>query len=217
MQSIKDKMINKIREYKETNCNEKGFIKKGNVSRAVSDGIKSIKERTKEKEIVVYTTDKTGELSVDTTTNYVEALSAHTVNDTKVNKKKVKSLENKCNDHLKQHNKMFSVGSTFGQEQRVSNASTATNVPAPPLYGLRKTHKPVPNPPVRPVCGASNAPNSRLGHFLSRIVNNFADCAENSTECRSSEEMRAAFTDFNTLDKHTKCDNLKPFDLENKT
>ena len=79
---------------------------------------------------------------------------------------------------------MFSVGSTFGQEDKISHASTATNVPPPPLYGLRKNHKPVRDPPVRPVCGANSAPNSRLGHFLSRIVNNFADCYPNSTECR---------------------------------
>ena len=105
---------------------------------------------------------------------------------------------------MKQLNNIFSVGASFGHEERVNNASTATNVPAPPLYGLRKTHKPVTDPPVRPVCGANSAPNSRLSHFLSRIVNNFADCAENRTECRSSEEMRAAFCNFNKMNKDTK-------------
>ena len=93
------------------------------------------------------------------------------------------------NDHLRQFNKMFSVGATFGHEQRVSNASTATNVPAPPLYGLR---------------GASNAPNSRLGHFLSRMINHFADCAEESTECKSSEEMKAAFMNFNKMNRESR-------------
>jgi hypothetical protein len=97
----------------------------------------------KDKEIVVFTTDKTGEFSVDTATNYLEVLNEHTANDKKITKQKVKSLENKCNDHLRQFNKMFSVGATFGQEDRIAHASTATNVPAPPLYGLRKTHKPV--------------------------------------------------------------------------
>ena len=176
----------------------------------MSDGIKSIKERIRDKEVVVFATDKTGELSIDSTSNYLDALKEHTVNDRKIDKKTVKTLENRCNDHLKQFNKMFSVGATFGHEQRVANASTATNVPAPPLYGLRKTHKPVPDPPVRPVCGASNAPNSRLGHFLSRIVNHFTDCTENSTECKSSEDMRAAFSTFNKIDKNTKLKFSKP-------
>ena len=30
------------------------------------------------------------------------------------------------------------IGKEFGHEGRVTNASTATNVPAPPLYGLRR-------------------------------------------------------------------------------
>ena len=50
MQSIKDKMLNKVHEYKEKHCNDKGFIKNSNVTRAVSDGIKSIKERIRDKE-----------------------------------------------------------------------------------------------------------------------------------------------------------------------
>ena len=49
--------------------------------------------------------------------------------------------------------------------------------------------------------GANQAPNSRLGHFLSRIVNDYADCSENETECHSSEEMRASFEGFNKYDK----------------
>ena len=120
-------MINKVREYKENNCNAKGFIKKGNINHTVSNGLKSVKERVRDKEIVVFTIDKTGEFTVDTTENYMEALNEHTLNDRKINKKKVKTLENKCNDHLKQFNKMFSVGATFGHEGRVPNASTATN------------------------------------------------------------------------------------------
>ena len=33
---------------------------------------------------------------------------------------------------------MSSAGSTFGHEDRVAYASSATNVPAPPLYGYEK-------------------------------------------------------------------------------
>ena len=51
------------------------------------------------KEVVVHTTDKTGEFSIDTATNYLEVLKEHTVNNKKVNRKKVKCLESKCNDH----------------------------------------------------------------------------------------------------------------------
>ena len=96
---------------------------------------------------------------------------------------------------------MFKVGSTHEHESRVAGATTSTNTPAPPLYGLRKDHKPVQDsvkgPPVRPVCGANQSPNSRLSHFLSRIINDYADAANIQTECKSSEEMKAAFEEYN--------------------
>merc|ERR1711936_1442592 len=107
-------MLNKVREYRDKNYNEKGFVKKGSINNEVSNGIKSIKERVKEKEIVVFTTDKTGEFTVDSTTSYLEELNKHTLNDKKISRKKAKQLENKCNDHLKQINKMFCVGAAFG-------------------------------------------------------------------------------------------------------
>ena len=105
---------------------------------------------------------------------------------------------------------MFGVGSTWGQQDRVAGASTDTSVPAPALDGLRKDHKTLlpgqeqTGPPVRPVCKASQAPNNQLGYFLSRIVNDYADCAEHKTECHSSEEIRAAFEGFNNLDRDTR-------------
>ena len=96
---------------------------------------------------------------------------------------------------------MFKVGTTNSHESRVTGATQSTNTPAPPLYGLRKDHKvtedEVVGPAVRPVCGANQAPNSRLSHFLSKIVNDYADEANIATECRSSEEMKAAFTEYN--------------------
>ena len=103
---------------------------------------------------------------------------------------------------------MFKVGSTHSHEDRVTGATISTNTPAPPLYGLRKDHKRADDattgPPVRPVCGVNQAPNSKLSHFLSRIVNDYADAANIETECRSSEEMKAAFEEYNEMDPQIK-------------
>ena len=59
-------------------------------------------------------------------------------------------------------------------------------------------------PSVRPVCGAREAPNSRFGHFLSILINNYADCEEHEHECMSIEDMRAAFEAFNDYDEDTR-------------
>ena len=108
-------------------------MKKSNVSTVQDKGLREIRERIKQKEVVVFETDKTGHFTADTVPSYEEALYKHVENDTKINKKKVKSLENKCNHHLKQFNRMFCVGATRGLERRVADATTSTNVP-PPLY-----------------------------------------------------------------------------------
>ena len=112
------------------------------------------------------------------------------------------------NHHMRHFNKMFLVGCEHDHEDRVTKATVSTNVPSPPMYGLRKDHKEhedrVKGPPVRPVCGASEAPNSRFSNFLSRIINDYADSTEIKTECKSSEEMRAAFEEFNSTDQENR-------------
>ena len=77
------------------------------------------------------------------------------------------------------------------------------------IYGVRKDHKKhddnVKGPPVRPVCGASEAPHSKLSlSRLSLIINDYADNANIETEIKSSEEMKAAFEEYNEKDEETR-------------
>ena len=68
---------------------------------------------------------------------------------------------------------------------------------------MRKDHKPIPpgqesiGPPVRPVCGAKTAPNSRVSGFLCRIINDVCEGIAQKHEVRSSEEMRHEMEKFN--------------------
>ena len=212
IERTKDRLLEVVKQYKREKCNKKGEIKNGNLQTVEKAALSQIKKDIKEKKMVVFTTDKSGRFTVDTPDNYKKAVIKHTQNDEEVEEeKKIKQIEGKINQHMKQFNKMFRVGENQGHEYRVAGATTSTNVPAPPLYGLRKDHKSHTNetegPPVRPVCGANEAPNSRLSSFLSRIINDYADNAEIETECKSSEEMRAAFERFNEEDEElkTKC------------
>ena len=207
MESTKEKLLDCVRLYKEEFCNSKGEIKEDNLNNTERQGLKQVKRDIKDKNIVVFTTDKSGKFSVDTPTNYKEAVQKHTTKDEEVTEKDgEKKVETLMNHHMRQFNKMFKVGSTHNHEDRVAGATMSTNTPAPPMYGLRKDHKSHDNkeigPPVRPVCGASESPNSRLSNFLSRIINDFADKIGIETECRSSEEMKAAFEQYNSGDEN---------------
>ena len=117
---------------------------------------------------------------------------------------KVENIEKGMNRQAKVFNKIFSVGQNNPRDKdRIDIAATSTNVPPPPLYGLRKDHKKVPpgqevaGPPVRPVCAAKAAPNSRVSTFLCKVINDFCDGNEDHHEVKSSEEMRFALEDFN--------------------
>ena len=203
LEKLSDKLMKIAEEYKNENCDSKGNFIRNNLNKEENLGIKEIKDKIKQKDIVIFSTDKSGKFSVDTPENYEKALSVHTQKDKEITNDRVRSIETTINHHMRHFNRMFNVGSTHDQEERVMAATLSTHTPPPPLYGLRKDHKQSANmeegPPVRPVCGANQAPNSRLSNFLSRIVNDYADKANIETECRSGEEMRAAFEEYNNI------------------
>ena len=202
MENTKQKLLDTLHLYMNNNCDKKGNIKDHNLNSTENKQLQRIKKDIKEKKLVVFTTDKSGKFSVDSPTNYEKAVTKHTEKDMEIKEEgKVKQIENKMNQHMRQFNKMFQVGKNNEHEQRVMAATISSNTPAPPMYGLRKDHKHTENeiegPPVRPVCGANEAPNSRLSHFLSRVLNDYCNVAEIETECRSGEEMKAAFEKYN--------------------
>ena len=79
--------MRKVEEYKEKRCNNHGFVKKNNISRAEADGLKEIKKKIKNKEMVVFCTDKSNKLAADSIRNYETALNEHTKDDTKGKKR----------------------------------------------------------------------------------------------------------------------------------
>ena len=58
MQSLKDKMLRKIKEFKDKRCNKHGWIKKKNIGRMESEGLDEIKDRVKKEQRWCETTYK---------------------------------------------------------------------------------------------------------------------------------------------------------------
>ena len=165
MAGLKEKMMDEVRNYVKHDCNDKGWPE-SNLTRPEQAGLRELKDKIEKKEIVVFKSDKSGKLTVDTPANYSEAISTHTVNDSEITDSELRKIENSMNDHSRQLNKIFQVGSKWHHQGRVAAASTSTNVQAPAFYGLRKDHKNAPTgeeergPPVRPICSAREAPNT---------------------------------------------------------
>ena len=205
LSNLKQLMKAAVTKYRAKHCDDKGFPK-SNLSKEEMKGMKELKELANNKECVIFKSDKSSKLTIDTAGNYMKAIMPHTEGDTVIDLKTVEKIEDKLNDHLKILNKIFNVGANTDRkknQERINLASTSTNVPVPGLSGLRKDHKPVPagqedvGPKVRPVCSANVCPNARISHFLSKVINNLSDAVDTHYECRSSEEMRSSFEKFN--------------------
>ena len=70
-----------------------------NLSETQKDGLRSLKERKKSGEVVVFQTDKTNSFSVDTLDNYRIAGQCHTEKDEVITKEQKKNLETMMNAH----------------------------------------------------------------------------------------------------------------------
>ena len=76
LQCLKNELIKITDEYAENNRNSLS-----NLSKEQKAGLKSLKKRQKNKEIVVFQTDKSGKMIVDSPENYIEGAKAHFQND----------------------------------------------------------------------------------------------------------------------------------------
>ena len=137
-------------------------------------------------------------------------LKEHIKDDVEVDEKVLRESETDLNRHSAQLAKDFRIGAAWGHEPRVKEAVTAVNSLTPNTYGLRKNHKPevlgqeITGPKVRPVCGAKEAPNSRLGQIAADIINMVADFIEKrkgSKSTISTEEMAAGILKYNKMAK----------------
>ena len=213
LEGTKEKLMQVVDDYIKEQMDKSKKHVPGNLTQKERRGVKDLKKMVEDRKLVVSKSDKSGVLTLDSVENYIQCLEPHTANDVIIDRKKVTEIEKNLNQHLKVLNDIFNVGiehdlkretATNSNQYRVGLASVSTNVEPPDLYGLKKTHKSVPEgqeeagPAMRPVCGAKEAPNSRLSNFVSMILRDFAEAAGHHNEVKSSEEMRAKFDEFNT-------------------
>ena len=139
-----------------------------NITQEQQRGIKELKRRCKEQEIITYPTDKSGRLSVDTKENYINSMDDHLKDVQIVTIEVYEEKEKLMNAYMKCWFRALNV------KTRLANNYQSTNNEVPRLYGSRKDHKvfddDIIGPPTRPVCGAVTASNYRMSHFLTQLI-----------------------------------------------
>ena len=178
---------------------------KKNITKQQHEGMKKLQKRD---DAVIFQTDKSSRFSIDAKDNYVTACAKHTTEDEIIEEKEYDKLITEVNAHATMWSKILKAGESsgdYGPQRIKENMLSAEKCDAPPLYALRKDHKPhseaEAGPPTRPVCGATAAHNGRLSHLLSMVLKEVKRLDNDS--CESTEDILAEIQDLNEKDSTT--------------
>ena len=209
-------------EYKENHCDKEGK-QRSNLTKQQASGIRKLKKRISEGEIIVCETDKAGRLCVMPVEMYMEAGLTHTDKDEEVDEEFVQQCQRKLNGHVSMWIKMLSQGENWEHEDRLRETQINHSCSVAPLYLLVKSHKkysgvrpggegPPPPPPTRPVCGAVNGMDVHLSNILSPIVEAVANEMKDKAEVISTDDALSVIDQYNDKQiKSLKCaDEFEP-------
>ena len=189
-------------KYIKDNCDSKGNQRESNLSKDEIAGLKSLKKRVADGEILIVPTDKTGKLTVTTPERYIASMQPHVANDVIITWKEKESIERRLNGHCIQLGRILRMGDKWEHWPRIKSAITNHDCHVPVTIGLEKDHKhrpPGQPPAMRPVCLASEANNSQLSQVLAWIVNAITKIADkDEVLCSSTEEMVASLEAVNS-------------------
>ena len=164
------------------------------------DGLHSVKKRVREKEILIFHTDKSKKFAVETPGSYIESMQPHLDNKTEIDRKFVSKTVTKLNDVNKSLVKILGIGASSGQTKRaVNNVLTFPETELPVLNGLTKDHKsgntkrPVVNGNLGPISASSDLASDILEVFLVEL----REEVEKENTCKSVEELISQFISFN--------------------
>ena len=87
--------------------------------------MKSITRRFREKKVVVFQTDKSGRLSVDTPENYRQSSLVHVEQDVVISELEAESIEKEISAHSEAWLRILGIGRNWNQISRVRNNFTS--------------------------------------------------------------------------------------------
>ena len=174
-----------------------------NLKKQEAAGIKKLKKRIAESEIMVCQTDKSGKLCVMPMEMYIEAGERHTKNNKEVDDIFVKETQKKLNGHVSMWIKATDMGGDWKHGERHRDSQIAWSCLVPPMYTVVKDHKshdPDSNdpPPTQPICGAVNSMNVNLSNILFTFIEAVADEMEEKAEVISTEDALSRIDKYNS-------------------
>ena len=118
LQMFRTECMGVFRQYVAQNCGKYGK-QKSNLSRRHLKGLKSLKLRIQNAEIVIVPTDKTGNFAVLTREGYVEAGMKHTRGDQEAGWDELEQAQKEVNGHVAMILKILRVGEKWNHVDRI--------------------------------------------------------------------------------------------------
>ena len=189
------KHLELVREYIKEKCNEDGEQVQ-NLSKGAQRGIKSLKKRIREGELVVLETDKSNRFCVTTIDNYRSMGEVHTKNDRKITREEMIENEKTINSHAAMMRKMFNFGQSHEQEDRVHAAVTNKDQNTATLSLLYKDHKQEPGK-TRPLVSGNTSNTQGLSTMGSFLFESAAQSIKKPLELNSTEDLGSVCMEVN--------------------
>ena len=194
--------------YTKSQCSQES-----NLTKKELRGLKSLKKRIKDGEIIISQSDKSSRLCVLSREQYIKSGETHTMNDDEIDWQHVKSLQNKVNSVVWWLSKIINHSRNTGEKRMMDN-NQDHNGEIAEMYLLLKDHKTwTPESdtsvPSRPVVSGNKTYNVHLSELLSELLEPIAK-EMSGGEISSTED---ALHKLETLNEHLLSGgNLETFD-----
>ena len=188
--------------YKNEKCDKYGR-QNSNLSKSEERGLKSLLKRTKEGELVVLPTDKTGQFAVMDRDGYEQAGLEHVKEDTEVGWDELKVAQKELNGHVSMMIKIFRIGDRWGHNARVRETMMGESLESFPVHLLYKDHKGWSQakgrvPPTRSVAGGNRGINLHMSEIVSDILEPMVGRVVGGCEVISTEDALANLEDISS-------------------
>ena len=190
-----------FQDFVRNNCKKNGD-QKTNITREIDNGIKSLKKRIDNEEIIIMETDKSGKLAITSRETYLKLGDAHTAGDRLVSSQEIREIEKQLNGHSSMWIKMTGMAERHGQESRTRESKISRSQNIARMRLLLKDHKK--KLCTRPVVSGCDSHTLGLSNMVSDLLEAVCNSVDDPFEVISTEDMLARIRECNEKLKSTR-------------
>ena len=194
-----------FREIKAKVCNKRGQ-QKSNLTEGQEEGIKSLRKRIADEEIIVMKTDKSGKFAITDRDNYEEMGRAHTGKDRVIGDDEARDRERVINGHTSMWLKMTNLGEKHNHEDRARESKIGKSTNLASMYLLLKDHKEKLS--TRPVVTGCDSNTLGLSNMVAELLEAVCNSMTSPYEVISTEDMLSRLEDCNREMKNMRAEKL---------